>query len=152
MRRAAAIRLGLGLTAIGVVWLAGCRCQTQSFDQVFLLDARTESSLPINASFDAMPIEPGDGGSDARRADDASSSLDGAVARDATATPPPGPSLDCTSAAAACTPGGRCAAACDCALMRAQVRAYSVQRCTLLTDGPPAVEARYIITFSGCGD
>jgi hypothetical protein len=58
----------------------------------------------------------------------------------------PTATLDCTSAAAGCVPGGTCPAACACVLMRARVYDGTVKRCTLLAGaGAPQVRVGYTV-------
>ena len=113
----------LGLLSLAA-WCGGCRCGSQTYDQVFLLNATVDASL---VATDA-------GGTDAEVG--------------------PSPSLDCTPAAAGCTADGPCAAACHCVLDRdlrpsGQV---GISKCTLLAGPVPTVEVHYTVTFSGCGD
>jgi hypothetical protein len=136
--------LGLLLAVLGAVGLAGCRCATQSGDQIFLLDGRAGSALSLDGPLDAGSVPPAT--SDA-------SATSNAPDADTTGTEPPGRSLDCTATAAGCTPGGHCKAACSCVLARDISGSVSIQKCVLLaTGGPPSVEVGYTITFSGCGD
>lgn len=111
------------------VWLSGCRCETQLYDQVYLLDAAAGEPL---SGEDAAPAS-GD-----------------AAAED------PGASLDCTAAAAGCARGAECLAACECIRDCGRLGAQgliTIKKCTLLDDGgPPSVDMRYVVTFSGCGD
>jgi hypothetical protein len=116
--RAAAPLLALAL------WLTGCRCQTQTFDQIFLLDANAQTVLSFDGSADLS----GDAGI------------------------PSGASLDCTPAAAGCAPGGDCPAACQCVLTRDLSRSQvSIEKCTFLIGASPSVEIRYVVTYPGCG-
>ena len=115
----------LGLLSLAA-WCGGCRCGSQSYDQVFLLNAAVDVSL--------IPTDAGD-------ASDAGPSVAAA-------------SLDCTPAAAGCVAGGPCAAACHCVLDRdlRPAGVVGISKCTFLSDPVPSVEAHYTITFSGCGD
>ena len=113
----------LGLLSLAA-WCGGCRCGSHAYDQVFLL----------NAAADASVIAP-DGG-------DASAAS--AVER---------ASLDCTPAAAGCTAGAPCAAACHCVLDRDMPSSNAdITQCTLLADPVPQVEVHYSVTFSRCGE
>jgi len=97
---------------------------SQSYDQVFLLNAAADASL----------IAP-----------------DGGDASDASAGG--SPSLDCTPAAAGCLAGAPCATACHCVLARDMPSSnVGISKCTLLPDPVPQVEVHYTVTFSGCGD
>jgi len=115
----------LGLLSLAA-WCGGCRCGSQSYDQVFVLNAAVDASL--------IPTDAGD-------VSDAGAGVTTA-------------SLDCTPAAAGCVPGGPCAAACHCVLDRDRQSGFStgISKCTLLADPIPSVEVHYKITFSGCGD
>ena len=64
------------------------------------------------------------------------------------------PSLDCTSTATGCVPGGPCRPACDCVLARDHVfDVGSVQSCTLVAGaGQPEVAVRYQQTVFCGGD
>jgi hypothetical protein len=62
--------------------------------------------------------------------------------------------LDCTAAAAGCSPGGACKPACDCVIARDGITGIAaVDACTLVAGaGPPAVEIRYEETVFCGGD
>jgi hypothetical protein len=120
------------------VWLSGCQCETHLYDQIYLLDPA--AGAPLSGE-DAAPATP--------------ASSDAAAGSDAAAVDL-GPSLDCAPAAAGCARGAQCLAACDCIQARGRLSAQgtvTIKKCTLLDDGgPPSVEIRYVVTFSGCGD
>jgi hypothetical protein len=62
--------------------------------------------------------------------------------------------LDCTAAAAGCSPGGACKPACDCVTARDGITGIAaVDSCTLVAGaGPPAVEIKYQQTVFCGGD
>jgi hypothetical protein len=117
----------LGLLSLAA-WCGGCRCESRTYDQTFLLNAAVDTSLIAPDAGDDASVANADGGS--------------------------GVWLDCTPAAAGCVAGSPCPAACRCVLDRDHQPsgATSITKCTLL-DGPaPAVAVRYTSTFGGCGD
>ncbi len=116
----------LGLLSLAA-WCGGCRCGTQSYDQVFLLNAAADSSLIVPEAGDAGAADAG--------------ATSGAA------------SLDCSPAAAGCVAGGSCTAACHCVLARdVPSSEVGITKCTLLADPVPQVEVHYAVTFPGCGE
>ena len=115
----------LGLLSLAA-WCGGCRCETSTHDQVFLLNAAADTPLVTT---------------DAGEASEAGAGQDPA-------------SLDCTPTAAGCAAGARCPAACACVLARDHQPsgATTISKCVLLGDPIPSVEVRYTVTFGGCGD
>ena len=136
-----AVRLGrlgvLGAALAGA--LAACTCPAPThLDQLFLLDASPGVPLvAFDAGTDAMSIDPG---GDAGAVSDAA--------------PPAVPALDCTSAAAGCSPGGACLPACNCVLARGGLqRVAAIDGCQLVAGAAaPTVEVRYEVKVFCPGD
>jgi hypothetical protein len=116
--------------------VVGCPCPApMQVEQTFVLDATW--GVPVDLP--DTGLGPAPDGDDA----DATSSL---------APPSEGAPRDCTAAAAGCTPGGACPAACTCVLARALVTDGTVESCTLLMGpGPLQVRVRYSVP-AVCGD
>jgi|HubBroStandDraft_2_1064218.scaffolds.fasta_scaffold32693_3 hypothetical protein len=119
--------------------LAACTCPAPThLDQLFLLDARPGAPLvALDAGADAMSIDPG---SDAGAVSDAAS--------------PAVSTLDCTSTAVGCAPGGDCLPACNCVLARGGLqRVAAIDGCQLVAGAAaPTVEVRYEVKVFCPGD
>jgi hypothetical protein len=112
----------LGLLSLAA-WCGGCRCGTQSYDQVFLLNASADAALISTDGGDAS-------------ASNVTASLDCTPAAAGCVVGGP------------CAAAGHCVLDRD---LRPS-GSIGITRCTLLADPAPAVEVHYTITFSGCGD
>lgn len=155
VRLRTAIRWGrLGVLGGGLALaLAACTCPSPThLDQLFLLDVRPGAPLvPFDAGATAMSID-ASSSSDASRDAALSSEPDAGGGSDAASAVDP--SLDCTSSAVGCQPGGDCLPACNCVLARGGLqRVAAIDGCQLVAGaGAPTVEVRYEMQVFCPGD
>jgi hypothetical protein len=135
--------------------VAACTCPPpDDVDQTFVLDETGGTPLDLVDAGLGPARDAGDddaasrdGGGDAVSSNAVMSPFRGTPDASASAA------RDCTSAAAGCAPGGTCAAACACVLMRARVYDGTVRRCTLLAGaGVPQVRVGYTVPVFCGGD